>query len=49
MCFRSRDPSISLEPIVQGHVKGSAEAGRVDVEDVARAAAEWFEREPEDV
>jgi hypothetical protein len=23
MCFRSRDPSISLEPIVQGSVEGS--------------------------
>jgi hypothetical protein len=48
MCFRSRDPSISLEPVVQGPVEGSAEAARDGVEDVARAVAERFEREPED-
>jgi hypothetical protein len=49
MCFQCRDPSISLEPVVQGPVEGSTEAGRVSVEDVARAVAEWFEREPKDV
>jgi hypothetical protein len=48
MCFRSRDPSISLEPMVQGPVEGSAEAARDDVEDVARAVAERFKHEPED-
>jgi hypothetical protein len=50
MCFRSRDPSISLEPIVQGPVEGSAEATRDGVEDAARAVAERFESElePED-
>jgi hypothetical protein len=47
MCFRSRDPSISLEPEVQGPVEWSAEAARVDIEDVARAVAERFKREPE--
>jgi hypothetical protein len=48
MCFQSRDPSISLEPVVQGPVEGSAEAARDSVEDAARAVAERFEREPED-
>jgi hypothetical protein len=48
MCFRSRDPSISLEPEVQGPVEGSAEAARDGVEDAARAVIERFEREPED-
>jgi hypothetical protein len=48
MFFQSRDPSISLEPAVQGPVEGSAEVARVIVEDVARAVAELFEREPED-
>jgi hypothetical protein len=48
MCFRSRDPSISLEPVVQGPVEGSAEAARDGVEDVARVVTERFEREPED-
>jgi hypothetical protein len=44
MCFRSCDPSISLEPVVQG----SAEAARDGVEDAARMVVERFEREPED-
>jgi hypothetical protein len=48
MCFRSRDPSISLEPVVQGPVEGSAEAARDGVEDATRAVAERFERESED-
>jgi hypothetical protein len=48
MCFRSRDPSISLEPAVRGPVEVSAEAARDDVEEVACAVAERFEREPED-
>jgi hypothetical protein len=49
MCFRSCDPSISLEPVVQGPVEGSAEAARIGVEDVARVVAEQFKREPKDV
>jgi uncharacterized protein (DUF3084 family) len=49
MCFRSHDPSISLEPVVQGPVEGSMEAARGGIEDAARALAEQFEREPEDV
>jgi hypothetical protein len=48
MCFRSRDLGISLEPVVQGPVEGSAEVARDGVEDAARAVAEQFEREPED-
>jgi hypothetical protein len=48
MCFRSRDPTISLEPMVQGLIEGSTEAARDDVDDAARAVAEWFEHEPED-
>jgi hypothetical protein len=48
MCFRSRDPGISLEPVVQGPVEGSAEATRDDIEEAARAVAERFKREPED-
>jgi hypothetical protein len=48
MCFRSRDPSISLESAVQGPVEGSAKAARDGVEDAARAVAERFEHEPED-
>jgi hypothetical protein len=48
MCFRSRDPSISMEPVVQGPVEGSVEVARDDVVDAASAVAEWFERDPED-
>jgi hypothetical protein len=48
MCFRSHDPRISLEPVVQGPVEGSAEATRDGVEEAACAVVERFEREPED-
>jgi hypothetical protein len=48
-CFRSHDPTIFLEPAVQGPVEGSMEAARKGIEDAARAIAEQFEREPEDV
>jgi hypothetical protein len=48
MCFRSRDPSISLEHVVQGHVEGSAQAARDGVEDAAHVVAKRFEPEPED-
>jgi hypothetical protein len=48
-CFQSSDPTISLEPAVHGPVEGSMEAARNGIEDTARAIAEQFEREPEDV
>jgi hypothetical protein len=48
MCFQSHDPSISLEPVVQGPVEGFAGAARDDVEDAAHIVAERFKREPED-
>jgi hypothetical protein len=48
MCFRCRDPDISLEHVMQGPVEGPTKATRVGVEDVAHAVAEWFKREPED-
>jgi hypothetical protein len=49
MCFRSHDPSISLEPVVHGPVEGSVEAARDGIEEAARVVAERFEREPKDV
>jgi hypothetical protein len=49
MCFRSHDPSISLEPAMQGPVEGYAEATRVGVEDATCIIAEQFERESVDV
>jgi hypothetical protein len=48
MCFRSHDPCISLEPVVQGPIKGFAEVARDSIEEAARAIAERFERECED-
>jgi hypothetical protein len=48
MCFRSRDPNISLEPMVQGPTEEPAETVATGVEDAARAIADRFKREPED-
>jgi hypothetical protein len=47
MCFRSCDPSISLEPVVQGPIEGFAEAARDGIEDAAHAVAERFEHDPD--
>jgi hypothetical protein len=48
ICFWSHDPSISLEPVVQGLIEEPAEATRVGVEDAAHAITKRFECEPED-
>jgi hypothetical protein len=48
MCFRSRDPNISLEPVVQGPAKEPTEAAVAGVEDAAHAVADRFKHEPED-
>jgi hypothetical protein len=48
LCFRSRNPNISLELVVQGPTEEPAEAAAADVEDVAHAVADHFKREPED-
>jgi hypothetical protein len=48
MCFRSCDPAISLEPVVQGPAEEPTEAAAAGVEDAARAVADHFKREPED-
>jgi hypothetical protein len=47
ICFRSRDPAISLEHVVQGSAEEPAEATAAGVEDAARAVADRFKREPE--
>jgi hypothetical protein len=46
--FRSRDPQISLEPVVQGPITKMEEAARADIEDTAKLVAEQFERQPKD-
>jgi hypothetical protein len=48
MCFRSRDPNISSEPVVQGPAEEPAETAVAGIEDAARAIADRFKREPED-
>jgi hypothetical protein len=48
MCFRSRDPAISLELVVQGPAEEPVEAATAGVEDAARAVADRFKRETED-
>jgi hypothetical protein len=48
MCFRSRDPAISFEPVVQGPAEEPAGAAAAGVEDAACAVADRFKREPED-
>jgi hypothetical protein len=48
MCFRSHDPAISLEPVVQGPAEEPAGASAVGVEDAVRAVADRFKHEPED-
>jgi DNA repair exonuclease SbcCD ATPase subunit len=48
MCFRSRDPAISLEPVVRGPAEEPAGAAAAGVEDAAHAVANHFKREPED-
>jgi hypothetical protein len=48
LCFRSRDPNISLEPVVQGPAEEPAGAAATGIEDAARAVADRFKREPED-
>jgi hypothetical protein len=48
MCFRSRDPAISLEPVVQGPAEEPAEAAAAGVEDVVHSVTDRFKHEPED-
>jgi hypothetical protein len=48
MCFRSRDPNISLEPVVQGPAEEPAQAAAAGVEDAACAVADRIKHEPED-
>jgi hypothetical protein len=48
LCFCSRDPNISLEPVVQGPAEEPAGATAAGVEDAACVIADRFKREPED-
>jgi hypothetical protein len=48
ICFRSRDPVISLEPVVRGPVEEPVGATAAGVEDAVCTVADRFKREPED-
>jgi hypothetical protein len=48
MCFRSQDPQVSLEPVVQGPTKEVQEAAQDGVWETVKLVAERFERQPED-
>jgi hypothetical protein len=48
LCFRSQDPQVSLEPVVQGPAEKVQEAAQVDVRETAKLVAERFERQPKD-
>jgi hypothetical protein len=48
MCFRSRDPQVSLESLVQGPTGEPEDVTYTGVKDTARVIAKRFERWPED-
>jgi hypothetical protein len=48
MCFRSHDPTISLEPMIAGPVADTEDAAREGVQDTVEVVAERFQRDPAD-
>jgi hypothetical protein len=48
LCFRSQDPQVSLELMLQGPAEEVQEAAQVGVRETAKLVAEWFEHQPED-
>jgi hypothetical protein len=47
-CFRSHDPTISLEPVIAGPVVDTEDAAREAVQDVVELVAERFQRDSAD-
>jgi hypothetical protein len=47
-CFRSHDPSISLEPVIGGLVADTEDATREGIQDTVEVVAERFQRDPAD-
>ena len=47
-CFRSHDPTISLEPVIAGLVAYTEDAARRSVQDAVDAVAERFQRDSAD-
>jgi hypothetical protein len=48
MCFRSHDPTISLEPVITGPVAATEDVAREGVQDAVELVAERFQRDPTD-
>jgi hypothetical protein len=49
MCFRSRDPQVSLEPVAQGPNAEIEEAARDGVQDTVKLMAARFKHQAEDM
>jgi hypothetical protein len=47
-CFRSHDPTISLEPVISGLVDDTEDAAREGIQDIVEVVAERFQRDPAD-
>jgi hypothetical protein len=47
-CFRSHDPTISMEPVIAGPVADIEDAAREGVQDIVAVVAERFQRDPAD-
>jgi hypothetical protein len=47
-CFRSHDPTISLEPVIAGPVADIEDAAREGIKDVVELVAERFQWDPAD-
>jgi hypothetical protein len=47
-CFRSHDPTISLEPVIAGLVAATKYAAQEGVQDAVELVAERFQRDPAD-
>jgi hypothetical protein len=47
-CFWSRDPTVSLDPVMLGPVVGTKDATRRGIQEAAKVVAAWFQRQPED-
>jgi hypothetical protein len=47
-CFRSHNPTISLEPVIAGLVADTEDAARESVQDTVEVVAERFQRDPAD-
>jgi hypothetical protein len=47
-CYRSHDPTISLEPVIAGPVADTEDAAREGIKDAVELVTECFQRDPAD-